>query len=235
MTALTNKQRVKVNAALTVIHSNGGDASGVTAHAKRLTALGHPARTAYEIALDTALATSPELGASIQRTIRLIEASDDPTVALYDNALATYNRTGSEAELQALAPMMARDAAALAIKLGEMTQADIASGGLAAALGYEPDQTMIDAAMSPAPANAAPAPAPSDNFSFKSAQAPTANPAAPAHRGSNDWVNGAQGGSPFGAKGYSVPKTGAALARQVGIPLAALKQGEAPPVPFQGG
>ena len=102
MTALTNKQRVKTNAALTIIHSSGGDASAVTAHAKQLQALGHPARSAYEIALTSAVAAAPELSAEIERSLRLIEASDHATVALYDHALTSYNETGSETELQAL-------------------------------------------------------------------------------------------------------------------------------------
>lgn len=217
MTALTNKQRVKANAALAIIHSSGGDASAVTAHAKQLRALGHPARKAYEIALTSAVATAPDLSASIERSLRLIEASDHATVALYDRALTSYNETGSEAELQALAPMMARDSATLAIRMGETTHEEIANGGLAAALGFDPGDDMIAAAMASPPAPAAP----SASFAFKSDGGPSASGAP------HSYMNGSQAG-PFESKGYSSPKTGEALARQVGIPMAMVKTGDAP-------
>lgn len=218
MTALTNKQRVKVNASLTIIHSSGGDASAVTAHAKRLQSLGHPARTAYEIALNTAVQSSPDLGASIERSIRLIENSDDATVAKYDSALATYNQTGSEAELQALAPMVAQDSAALAIRMGEMTHDDIDSGGLADALGYEPSDGMIAAAASAPLPSAAPQ-AQGEAFAFKDADTARTSSAQRPYSTS-------QYGGPFPNGGYSAPKTGEALARQVGIPMSMLKTPE---------
>ena len=211
MTALTNKQRVKVNAALAIIHSNGGNASAVTAHAKALQRSGHDARSGFETALNAAMATSPELSNEISKTIRLIEASDDATVAQYDSALTAYNHSGSDAQLKALAPMIARDSAALAIRNGETTQADIANGGLAAALGYEPDDAMAAAAME-APAFTQ---APGQAFAFTGGT-PASN--APA-RSKDAYVNGTQK-STFGPGGYSSPKTGAALARQVGIPMA---------------
>jgi hypothetical protein len=217
MTALTNKQRVKVNAALTIVHSNGGDASAVTAHAKRLQTLGHSARTAYEVALNTAVQSAPDMGASIERSIRLIEASDDATVAKYDSALSSYNQTGSDAELKALAPMIAQDSAALAIRMGEMTHDDIANGGLASALGFDPDDGMVAAAMSAPPTQAAPQ-APGETFAFKDTVAPGA-PAAQRHSTS-------QYDGPFPHGGYSAPKTGAALARQVGIPMSMVKTAE---------
>lgn len=217
MTALTNKQRVKANAALTIIHASGGDASAITAHAKQLQALGHPARSAYEIALTSAVAAAPELGAEVERSLRLIEASDHATVALYDRALTNYNETGNEGALQALAPMIARDSAALAIRMGETTAEEIANGGLADALGYEPDEGMMTAAME---APTAPS-SPSASFAFKSDGQP------PANGSLHSYMNGSQAG-PFESKGYSSPKTGEALARQVGIPMAMLKAGDAP-------
>lgn len=219
MTALTNKQRVKANAALTIIHANGGDASAVTAHAKQLQAMGHPARSAYEIALTRAVAAAPELSAEVERSLRLIEASDNATVALYDRALTSYNETGSEAALQALAPMIARDSAALAVRMGEMTHEEIANGGLAGALGYEPDEGMMEAAMASPPAPAAP----SASFAFQSGAAPA--PAAP-----RSYTNGSQSGV-FEGRGYAAPKTGEALARHVGIPMAMLKAGDDPEAP----
>lgn len=225
MTALTNKQRVKVNAALATIHSSGGDASAVTAHAKALERSGHTARAGFEMALNAAIAASPGISAEIGRTIRLIEASDDATVARYDSALTAYNQTGSDAALQALAPMIAQDSVALAIRMGEMTQADIANGGLADALGFAPSDGMLAAALS-APG---PVAAPAQSFAFNAANIPAS--ARPANDG--NMVNGGPS-SPFGARGYSTPKTGAALARQVGIPMTALLPGERPPAPWQG-
>lgn len=224
MTALTNKQRVKVNAALTLIHAEGGNASAVTARAKALQGGGQTAAQGYQTALNEALSGDAALSNSVGRVMRLIEASDDATEGVYDRALASYNQSGDEAALEALAPMMARDSAALAIRTGEMTHADIGNGGLANALGFEPDAAMIAAAMElpasgPAP-SAAPSVAPPSAFAFTPPTAP------PAQGGTPGGIKGANkyAGSPFpGAAGYSVPKTGVALARQVGLPMAYVK------------
>ena len=142
MRGLTNKQRVKVNAALSVIHAMGYDANEVTAQAKAIMATGHDARTAYERALNQFAGSNQETADGLRKITRLVEASDAQTVAQYDHALNEYIATGSEAALDALAPTIAADSIALAIHLGEMTEADVAGGGLAMALGFEPAPEM---------------------------------------------------------------------------------------------
>lgn len=213
MTALTNKQRVQVNAALAIIHSSGNNASAVTAKAKAYQGQGHSAQKGYELALSEFIGTQPGLAKEITKTIALVAASDEKTIGQYDHALTQYIQTGSDAGLQELAPMIARDSVALAIRNGEITADDVANGGLETALGYAPSQTMIDAAMSPVDAPAAGPFAPRQSFAFKpSAEAPAA-----AHERS--MVNGTQTG-PFGPQGYTAPKTGLALAREIGVPMA---------------
>ena len=76
--------------------------------------------------------------------------------------------TGSTVAMQGMLPTMARDSVALAIRNGEITQDDVANGGLNTALGFAPSDAMIAAAMTP---DAAPAQA--------AAVAPVAAPAAP--------------------------------------------------------
>jgi len=138
LTNLTAKQRAKINAALCIIHDNDGDAQAVTALAHTIMATGHDARSSYEKALTSFAAENPELGAAIGKMTRLVEASSVSTVAAYDSALSDYIATGNNAGMLALAPMIAKDSIALAIVNGEMTEADVATGGLAQALGFEP-------------------------------------------------------------------------------------------------
>ena len=157
MTALTNKQRVQVNAALAIIHGTGHNASAVTAAAKAFHAQGHTPQKGFELALSDFVQAQPSLAREISNTVRLIAASDDATIGLYDHAITQYNQHGDDSALTALQPTIARDSVALAIRHGEITAADVANGGLETALGYAPSQSMIDAAIAPADA---PAPAP---------------------------------------------------------------------------
>lgn len=145
MTNLTVKQRAKINAALCIIHDNDGDAGAVTAMARTIMATGHDARTSYEKALNSFAAENPAFERVIGKMVNLIEASSTRTVAAYDIALSDYIATGNNAGMVALAPTIAKDSIALAIHNGEMTEADVATGGLAQALGFEPGSILQSA------------------------------------------------------------------------------------------
>lgn len=135
---MTPKQRAQVNAALVIIHDSGNSAPAVTKAAQALIAKGHPATLAYSTVLTEFAAAFPTLGATMSKVTRLIQASAPASVAQYDKALSEYIKTGSDISMRALAPMIARDSMALAVKHGEMTQADAANGDYSAALGAEP-------------------------------------------------------------------------------------------------
>ncbi|AYJ87290.1 hypothetical protein D3Y57_16800 [Sphingomonas paeninsulae] len=154
MTALTHRQRVKINAALAIIHGNGHDASGVSRQAKASAVNGVSLQQGYEAALNSFIQSNPAMGNEIVRTIAVIGASDDATVNSYHHALTEYNATGSIVAMSAMLPTMARDSVALAIRNGEITQEDVANGGLETALGFAPSDAMTAAAMTPAAAPA---------------------------------------------------------------------------------
>ena len=135
---MTPKQRAQVNAALVIIHDSGNSAPAVTKAAQALIAKGHPATVAYSTVLTEFAAAFPTLGATMSKVTRLIQASAPESVAQYDKALSEYIKTGSSVSLNALAPMVARDSMALAVKHGEMTEEDAASGDYSAALDAEP-------------------------------------------------------------------------------------------------
>jgi hypothetical protein len=135
---MTPKQRAQVNAALVIIHASGNSAQNVTKAAQALIAKGHPATVAYSTVLTEFATAFPTLGATMSKVTRLIQASAPESVAQYDSDLSEYIRTGSNIALNALDPMVARDSMALAVKHGEMTEAEAANGDYAAALGMEP-------------------------------------------------------------------------------------------------
>ena len=248
MTALTNKQRVKVNAALTIIHGHGYDPAPVTKIARDLMAIGHPPRSAYEQALNTFAQSRPGIGVAISKVAQLIEASDSPTVARYDDALSLYIQTGDNSGIAALEPMIVADATALAIRAGESTADALAGLTINDALGTAFDE-MQERATAPemmAEPTPAPAPAISQTFAFavpgQSPSPATASPALPtlsngtavraplSERAARSWA-----GVPIGTAaairtaegGYRSPKTGEALARAIGIPLGSIAGQEA--------
>ncbi len=241
MTALTNKQRVKVNAALAIIHGHGFGANAIGKEAHILMGTGHPAHTAYAMALNNFAQKQPGVGGSIAKVTRLIEASDKTTLAQYDQALNQYIQTGDDSGISALQDMIVADSMALAIRSGEGTEDTLAGLTIDTALAVSHDE-MQDLA-DPAPE---PAPVPNQTFSFNAPGQATAKPNAPppnanptqgepapssdtaarasmsGHR-ARSWA-----GVPIGAApairtaegGYRSPKTGQALARAVGVPLA---------------
>ena len=241
MTALTNKQRVKVNAALTIIHGHGYDPATVSQEARKLMAIGHPAASAYEQALNTFGQSRPGIGGAIAKVAQLIEASDGPTVARYDDALSLYIQTGDNSGITALESMIVADATALAIRAGETSADALAGLTIDDALGTAFDEMQERATTPEIMADPAPVPAIRQSFAFTTpGQAPrpapdpqalptlsngTAVRAPLSDRAARSWA-----GTPIGVTaavqtaegGYRSPKTGEALARAIGVPLASV-------------
>jgi hypothetical protein len=169
---LTIKQRVKVNAALSLIHANGYDAQTVVAWAKEYERTGYDPRRAFERALNDFGDSQPEVMAGMTKVTRLVEASDVATVAKYDGALSAYIATGDGSQLTALVPMMARDSVALAVKNGELADGSLSGASIEAALGFPMGEVSLAQAMDPTASQAAPA--------APAAEPATAAPQAPA-------------------------------------------------------
>ena len=142
---LTARQRTKINAALCLIHDNGHNASAVIGAANRIIQDGQDPRSAYEAALNTFLATEPAMLPTVSKVLKLVDASDDRTVDQYDAALDQYISTGDDSGINALAPMIAEDSIALALRDGEITEEEAASGDIAKALGFEPGPALQEA------------------------------------------------------------------------------------------
>jgi len=117
--SLTRKQTATFNAALALIHSNGHDVHAVTRDVQARIGNGTPPKLAYERALNAFVDRQPDMLAPLQRTTKLIEASDDRTVAKYNVALSRYIETGDEGVMAGLATMIAQDVAQLAARTGE--------------------------------------------------------------------------------------------------------------------
>ncbi|GGA50630.1 hypothetical protein [Sphingomonas psychrolutea] len=141
MTALTTKERAQVNAALCLIHDNGLDASAITRAATVNIAGGLSPGAAYGLVLNAFAGQHADLAPMLSKVTRLIGASSPETIVTYDRALTGYIATGNDAAMNALAPMIAADSMALAIRAGEMKAGD--SG--AAALGAIPSPAMQQA------------------------------------------------------------------------------------------
>lgn len=155
----TDRQLTTFDAVLTCISTAGYDPDVAHAAAEAEIGAGVPPLTAYSRALNNYVSTLPaDLQGAIGKIARLVSNSDEATLAQYDAAMTNYNETGDETAIEALYPMLARDGVALALRDGEITQAEIDNGtGIAAALGYDPMPEQVAALQSPAP-EAAPAP-----------------------------------------------------------------------------
>lgn len=169
MTGLTQRQRVKINAALSIIHDHGFDPNGVVALARQYRTRGADMRSAYERALNEFIQAQPDLSDPLLKVTRLVQASNDQTVAQYDHALSTFIQTGDNSAIVALAPMIAEDSVALAVRNGEIT-GGVTPENVEAALGVPMTDQHVQAA-----AQAAPAQQP-HRFAFNTS-APQAQPA----------------------------------------------------------
>lgn len=117
--SLTQRQRTMFNAAMCIIHDSGHDVAAVERDIQSRLGNGTPPRKAYEGALNSFAARTPSMLAPLQRTTKLVEASDDRTVAQYSVALSRYIETGDQSGMDALAPMIAQDMATLAACNGD--------------------------------------------------------------------------------------------------------------------
>ena len=154
---LNQRQRVKINAALSMIYAGGYDAQTVITWAKEYRSKGYDQRRAYEQALNEFAAGQPEIAPAMVKFTRLIQASDEQSVAQYDHALSTYIQTGDNSGMEALGPMIARDSVALAVRSGEL-QGGVTPENVEAALGFAMDDGHVQAAVkatTPAPAQQA--------------------------------------------------------------------------------
>ena len=208
MTTLTPKQRVKVNAALAIIHDHGHDANAVSHAARSYISRGYDPRRSYEMAINEFAKARPDVAPSLEQATRLVEASDAATVGMYVTALDHYNQTGDLSMVNALGPMIAQDSIALAVKDGHLTPDQAGSPeALEIAIGYAPTDEFVAAhAASPTPASVAPsqaaAPAQSSSFAFAS----------------GGLVNGAQEGVTQRATGIRAPMSGEKAKSWAGIP-----------------
>ncbi|HEX7820501.1 MAG TPA: hypothetical protein VF463_07760 [Sphingobium sp.] len=191
MTILTDKQHTKIRAALALIHDSGGDALAVGQAAQRSIASGMAPKKAYEQALTAHVDANPAISNQILHTLKLIEASDGPTVTTYGAALTRYNDTGDRTALDGLAETFAKDSIALAVKNGELSATDTGNrAAVEAALGFGFDDALIERATpydatpaaaatpqpvtpSPAPQAATPAPPSRTAFSGKDGASPS--------------------------------------------------------------
>lgn len=126
MSGLNTRQRASINGALAMINSAGADVAAVQRRAATVSATGRDTYTGYKVALNEFAKANPVLGGQLAKVATLIEASDDATAALYDRTLREYIRTGDETAVEALAPMMQADVAALAERGGGSGAAAVA-------------------------------------------------------------------------------------------------------------
>lgn len=208
----TGKQLTTFDAVLTCISAAGYDPNVAQAAAEADVAAGVPVLTAYSRALNGYVSTLPtETRGAIEKIAKLVAASDDATIAQYDAAISAYNASdgNDESAIEALFPMMAQDGLALALRDGEITQAEIDRGeGIAAALGYEPMPEQIAALQSPAP-EAAPAPQEIPQ-QYSAPQAPAAAQAVPSAQ--NGIVRDQHGGISYSSRRIAAPAAPAPVA-----------------------
>lgn len=211
---LTPRQRAKINAALCLLHDHGHDANAVIGMANRLMKDGQDPRSAYEASLNTYLSVEPAMLPTVSKVLKLVDASDDRTVDQYDAALSAYVSTGDDSELVSLAPMIAQDSLDLALREGEITPEEAASGDLAKALGFEPREALQEAIAAKAEQASAPQQTqqerpPQQWKPLEQAAAPQIGTAPAA----TDMTNGSQIGL-GGVTGYVAPGARAAWARE---------------------
>jgi hypothetical protein len=215
---LTTRQRTKVNAALCLIHDNGHDAKPVIKLANEL-AKEVDTRTAYELALNEFLANVPTLAPIISKIIKLVDASDDGTVDQYDAALSQYVTTGDDSTLNSLAPMIAEDSLALAVRDGEITQDEADSGDLSKALGFEPGPAMVEAIAARADQSEEGPPEPSQPAWQPKAQADRPQLGEAASGRQPEFVNGSQVGAAIAPTGMVAAGAARNWVRNTGQPL----------------
>lgn len=127
MSELNNRQRVTVNAALSMIAMHGHNPRSVQAAAKQHIAKGMPANQAYSAALEAFASTVPAIRETLATVIALTTNSDEATLAHYDAAISHFNETGDNSKLDALGPMIVEDYKALLVRNGQATAEELAA------------------------------------------------------------------------------------------------------------
>jgi hypothetical protein len=145
LSELNNRQRVTVNAALSMIALHGHNPRSVQAAAKQHIAKGMPANQAYSAALEAFASNVPAIRETLATVIALTTNSDEATLGQYDAAISHFNETGDNSKLDALGPMIVEDYKALLVRNGQATAEELADAewDAAEALGF--DQSAIAA------------------------------------------------------------------------------------------
>jgi hypothetical protein len=146
MSQLTHRQRVTVNAALSMIALHGHNPRAVQAVAQKHIVAGAAANKAYTAALEEFTGAVPGIRETLATIIALVSNSDDATLARYDTALSQFNETGDNNELEALGPMIADDFKALLIHNGLATAEEAAGFDFSAAeaLGFDDSAVAVE-------------------------------------------------------------------------------------------
>lgn len=123
---LTPRQRVKLNAALSLITLHGHNPRPVQQAANAAIAKGAAPADAYSDALEAFAKSTPAIRETLATILELIQNSDEPTLAQYDQALNEFNQTGDNSALEALGPLIVDDFKALIVAKGLATADDVA-------------------------------------------------------------------------------------------------------------
>jgi hypothetical protein len=177
---MTKRQGVKINAALSMIYSEGYEAQTVVDWARGYQRQGYPMAKSYERALNEFIGGQPKMQAQLVRINRLLEASDDASIDKYESALAQYVETGDGSAIEALAPMIARDGVELARRNGDLQDGAVTAASIEAALGFPMAEQYVQAAASEAGSAPTSAPAPAAPPAQQGRSAPLVRPNAPA-------------------------------------------------------
>lgn len=157
--SLTPRQRIELNAALSMIALHGHNPRTVQEAAKAQIARGISHVDAYSNALEGFAKQVPGIRETLATIIELVAHSDAPTLAKYDAAISQFNQTGDNSALTALEPMIVDDFKSLIVAKGLATPEDAASldWGITDALAFSDDAVAAEP-WTPTPAEiAAPA------------------------------------------------------------------------------
>lgn len=124
---LTPRQRIKLNAALSLITLHGHNPRTVQQSAKAAIAKGAAPDDAYSDALEAFAKGTPAIRETLATILELIQRSDEPTLAQYDQALNQFNQTGDNSALEALGPLIVDDFKALLVAKGLATADDVSA------------------------------------------------------------------------------------------------------------
>lgn len=139
--SLTPRQRIELNAALSLITLHGHNPRTVQDAAKAQIAKGATPVDAYSNALEGFARQVPGIRETLATIIDLVANSDAPTLAKYDAAINQFNQTGDNSALEALEPMIVEDFKSLLVSKGLTTAEDAAEldWGISDALAFSND------------------------------------------------------------------------------------------------